>query len=622
MLKSAKFIKLLSQYDLRLVERHLVHSYLQEKQLGFAQSLILTRYFEGFSIVPKLMEEINPWAPKNIKDLESYLELIIPVQDRKLNGAFFTPSYIVDFIINEVKPSYNARNLDPSCGSGAFLIGLAQYYKAAYGKSVRATVIENIYGADILSYNIDRAKVLLALYALEEGEIILQQDFNLYNRDTLRFEWDLTFHNIVGNPPYVKFQDLSPENREFFSKGWETVKGGAFNLYFPFFELGYKLLTDDGKLAFITPNNYFTSLAGEPLRAFFESHKCVYQIVDFSHRKVFDALTYTAITLLNKQLNEGVAYDRLENSQSPKNFLSSLDFSIVDYHSLSSKKWRLLKGTEVEAIRIIENAGTQLGKLFEINVGIATLKDNIFFIDGDNRDGEYYSKTTPKGTFRIEIGITRPVYKISDFKNQDEVDANTRKVIFPYNELNPGVVPISETEMRQSYPECYRYLKSEEQELLARDKGKVEFDPFYVWGRTQGLTKKGLKVVTPTFSQLPRFLKIEQVNSYFTNGYAISFKHQPTSLFAVDTNEIALPENIDVLQKLLNSVVMDYYVKKTSVSIDGGYPCYQKNFIQKFAVPNFNHEEIAAIRDVPQQQADTIFLQKYQLNWLLGNLLL
>jgi len=71
---------------------------------------------------------------------------------------------------------------------------------------------------------------------------------------------------VVGNPPYVKFQDLTDVNRIYLQKHWTTVEGGTFNLYFAFFELGYKLLKVNGKLGYITPNNYFTSLSGEALR--------------------------------------------------------------------------------------------------------------------------------------------------------------------------------------------------------------------------------------------------------------------------------------------------------------------------------------------------------------------
>jgi len=54
-------------------------------------------------------------------------------------------------------------------------------------------------------------------------------------------------------------------------------------------------------------------------------------------------------------------------------------------------------------------------------------------------------------------------------------------------------------------------------------------------------------------------------------------------------------ENIRLVQKILNSIVMHYYVSKTSVSIAGGYPCYQKNFIEKFTLPDFSNEDLKVL---------------------------
>ncbi len=68
---------------------------------------------------------------KDLKLLEKYLELLIPKNDRKVNGAFFTPAYVVDFII-ESTPKNKDKCLDPSCGCGAFLIGLVEYYQKAF----------------------------------------------------------------------------------------------------------------------------------------------------------------------------------------------------------------------------------------------------------------------------------------------------------------------------------------------------------------------------------------------------------------------------------------------------------------------------------------------------------
>jgi adenine-specific DNA-methyltransferase len=614
--------ELIRTQDLNSLEQHLIYSYLTNNKLDFKQSPILIDYFKDFENCPKLYFDTSSLNIATIKELENYLELIIPLNDRKFNGAFFTPDYIIDFIINEIKPQPNDKNLDPSCGCGAFLVGLVDYYKTTFNKAIKEIIKQNIYGSDILLYNIKRTKLILTIYALQKGEILADNDFNLYHQDSLKANWGLTFDNIVGNPPYVKFQDLTDENRSYLAKNWTTVEGGTFNLYFAFFELGYKLLNSTGKLGFITPNNYFTSLAGESLRKYFQQKKCVTRIIDFTHKKVFDAQTYTALTFLNKQENEAITFDRIKNGYSPEEFLPNANGSPNYIKNLNSKKWRLLKTDEQQNIKTIETIGKPIGKLFDICVGIATLKDDVFFIDGSNKKNGYYIKNTDKGSFEIEKDAVKSVYKISDFKTQDEAEQNTRKIIFPYTIKKGVAIAISENDFKKKFPKCYAYLLTEKEALLARDKGKVNFEPFFVWGRTQGLTKIGKKILNPTFSQHPRFLLVNEIDAFFTNGYGLYFKEQESNtLFSEAINPITKLENIDVVQKILNSSVMDYYVTKTSVAIEGGYPCYQKNFIENFTIPELTETEIETIRNLNDIiEIDNFLCDKYQLKVLLGNL--
>jgi adenine-specific DNA-methyltransferase len=615
--------QLIQTHDLVSLEQHLVYAYLNNNKLKFAQSPILKNYFKNFQQNPQLYFDTSSLDISSIKELENYLELIIPVGDRKFNGAFFTPDYIIDFIINEIQPQENDANLDPSCGCGAFLVGLTDYYKRTFKKPIRKIVRENIFGSDILEYNIDRAKLILTIYALQHGEQLKDTDFNLYHQDSLRTNWKMSFDNIVGNPPYVKFQDLTDDNRNYLAKHFKTVEGGTFNLYFVFFELGYKLLKATGKLGYITPNNYFTSLAGEALRKYFQHQKCVTRIIDFSHKKVFDAQTYTAITFLNKQQSDAITYDRIKEQQTPEFFVANANGSLNYLEDLNVKKWRLLKTDEQQNIKIIETIGKPIGKLFEICVGIATLKDEIFFIDGNNKKDGCYIKITNNGVFEIEKEIVKPVYKISDFRTQAEVEYNTRKIICPYNIKNGIATAIPENAFKNKFPKCYAYLLSEKENLLARDKGKVIFEPFFVWGRTQGLTRIGKKILNPTFSQHPRFLLVEEDEGFFTNGYGLYFREQKNNgMFNDLINPITKLENIDVVQKILNSHIMDYYVSKTSVSIEGGYPCYQKNFIEKFSIPELTKKEIEILRSLnDNQDIDGFLLEKYQLNLPVPNLL-
>lgn len=603
------------------IAQYLIYEYAVSKGLNWENSPVLSSFFHSFDF---RKNKFNSLEINSLKELESHLELLIPEKDRKLNGAFFTPNYIVDFIINEVEPKENDRCLDPSCGTGAFLIGLVEYYIKKYNKTIKCIIRENIFGSDILGYNIKRAKILLALFALENGEYLEENDFNLYTQDSLRSEWNEQFDVVVGNPPYVKYQDLSDENRTYLIKEWDTIQSGTFNLYFAFFELGYQLLTPIGRLGYITPNNYFTSLAGKNLRAFFVQNKCVSRIIDFSHKKVFDAQTYTAITFLNKNNNNSILYDRIKDKDTPEEFVAEANGSPNHIGDLNIKKWRLLKTDEQKNIKIIENIGTPIKSLFDICVGIATLKDEVFFVDERKVDDVFLYKNTPHGKFKIEREVTKPVYKISDFKSQDEVKGNSRRIIFPYTIQANHAQAIPETEFSKKYPKCYEYLSSQKEILESRDKGKVKFEPFYVWGRTQGLTKRGRKILNPTFSKYPRFLLVENEEAFFTNGYGIYFRENTNGtqgLFSEFNNLLKSEENIDVVQKILNSYVMHYYVSTTSVSIAGGYPCYQKNFIEKFTIPTLSEPEIQFIRGTTdKKEIDDFLIQKYGIEIQLPNL--
>lgn len=596
--------------EIKQQEQNLLFHYIQKKGLDYSASQLLRDYFDKFTVDIYLQRQFEQHKINGLKDVERLLEVMIPVEDRKLNGAFFTPSYIVDFIIKEVAPEKDNRVVDLSCGCGAFLIGLLEYYKKKWNKSLRAVIRENIFGFDILPYNVERSKILLAIYALQEGEVINESEINIYQADSLRAKWPEQFDCVVGNPPYVKFQDLTDENRIFLSEDWRTLKNGTFNLYFAFFELGYRLLKQGGKLGYITPNNWFTSLSGEPLRQFFQQEKCVRRIIDFNHRKVFDVQTYTAITFLVKAGQDAIQYDRIGDNQQPESFLKLANGSMNQLSSLNPKKWRLLKTDEQETIQRIESSGAPIGQIFDICVGIATLKDEVYFIDSINEEGDYYLKEWSGQTFPIEKAVTRNVFKISDFKNQSEICKNTRRIIFPYRVKAKTAVVIPENEFSKSYPNCYTYFQAVKNTLAQRDKGKSEYKPFYAWGRTQGLTRHGRKLLIPTFSQYPRFLIVDDEEAFFTNGYGLYFRE--SNLFQ---HALGIVDRIDIVQKVLNSTIMHYYVSKTSVSIEGGYPCYQKNFIEKFTLPDFTEQEVAFLRMANDRaEIDNFLIRKYKIN--------
>ena len=607
--------RLIQDYSIEVIESELFLRYLSKQGVDYSASNILSSYFSMFDLGKIPAEFLDLLKIHSFADLENALELLIPETDRALNGAFFTPTRIVDEIISELSPREKDKCLDPSCGSGAFLIGFLRYYEAKSTRSIKEVVSQNLHGADILGYNVRRTKLLIAVYALERGEVIEDADFNIVCQDSLRSDWSKCFQVVAGNPPYVKFQDLSKENRQFLLN-WETINKGTFNLYFAFFELGYSLLTEDGRLGFITPNNYFTSLAGESLRAYFHRTRSISRVIDFNHYKIFDAQTYTCLTFIDKKSHDYIKYSKMLDSDLNM-FLDSDYISAVQIDDLNVKKWRLLRDSEQENIRLLETTGTKLKDLFVINVGIATLKDSLFFVDIDD-DGRCFA-AYENVRYEVEKEITNSIYKISDFSNQKECNSNSRRIIFPYMRMGGKATILQPEQLAQNYPKCRRYFDVIREELATR--GKVELSPFYQYGRSQGLNKTGIRLLTPTFSKYPKFLLVRENDSLYCNGYGLHYKvdfKNGKTLF--DNSPIQDKRNIGTLQRVLNSYVMHYYVFHTSVSIQGGYPCYQKNFIELFSVPDFTQGELDQIRKMSEIELDECLIARYELQGLVPNL--
>lgn len=556
----------------------------------------------------------------DLKSIERVFELLIEPKDRKLNGAFYTPEFIVKYIVDNTIDG-DVKVCDPSCGSGAFLIQAAEKIHKETDKKFITIIENNIYGCDILDYAIRRTKLLLSLFALSHNEDKEEIKFNLICKDSLMADWTKEFHEIfksgdwkdlfgmsengfdvvIGNPPYVRIQDFGIKTKNVLVERWTTANNGNFNLHFPFFELGTKILKKGGKLGYITPNNYFTSLAAEPLRRFLQNNELISKILDFNHLQIFeDVTTYTCITFIEKSKKSYFEYQILEEKDNLKDF-EKIQFSKVFFKNLDSTKWRVLNEEDYENIKIIESIGKPLKEIANIHVGIATLNDKLYFVDGSKERENYFIKEIDNKSFLIEKQITRAIRKISSFENEEEIEEDKMRIICPYTVKNSKAEIIPEEELKKIFPKCYAYLLYVKDELSKRDKGKKIYPVWYAYGRGQGINKVGKKLLTPTFSNKPKFMLDDNEYSLFCNGYAI---FQTKGGY-----------ELKLLQKILNSVIMDYFARKTSVDLEGGYQCYQKNFIESFNIPLFNKEDVAFLQKESEKvKINDFLIRKYGLN--------
>ena len=486
-------IKLLAKYDVPTIEKSLVQIFLDENNLK-SNNKFLNEYLSSFDMIDQ--EDIDKIILKNGEPLtfekfERYFELLFHSKDKKLGGIFYTPAYIAEFIVDEVltdNPDFKV--LDPSCGAGIFnLVSLYKIKEKFPDKSYVDIIENNIYGCDIEPISTNRTKIILILAALLHGEDPEEINFNVITHDSLdkSLKWDEEFPEVfenggfdavVGNPPYIRIQNIPDENKKYLHENWYSMKTGNVDIYYAFIELGLNLLNENGKLGYITPNSHFNTASGKNLRKLLKKNQNIQIVINFDYIKVFkDVNVYTCISILTKKKNPDIKYCKIENELTELNFTEK-DYKIVNYNNLDDNAiWNFLTDFEIDRKYLIENAGSKLIDFCDINVGIATLSDYIYLLND-------YTIEVDGDLFNIEPEICKPIIKASKIHNEEDIKNNTLKIIWPYtNEAK--LIP--ENEMIRKYPNAYNYLKVMKSKLKNRDKGKPNNYEWYAFGMNQSL---------------------------------------------------------------------------------------------------------------------------------------
>ena len=179
---------------------------------------------------------------------------------KKDYGMFFTPEWVVDFMINLIDLSKldksNVAILEPACGLAQFLIGIKRNLPNVF-KSAKLVGVE---------INQDVINCLTSLN--------LENDVKIIKEDYLLWKSEFLFDLIIGNPPYGI---PSPSERYSIKINSDTKKKyksqyttwyGKYNVYGAFVEKSVKLLKPEGQLIFIVPATFMILDEFKKLRTF------------------------------------------------------------------------------------------------------------------------------------------------------------------------------------------------------------------------------------------------------------------------------------------------------------------------------------------------------------------
>lgn len=542
--------------------------------------------------------------PCDLELIIGLFETLLGKENKNENGIVFTPKYIADFIVKNtfqhIKEYHSSISvIDPGCGCGIFLVSAIEYLSDRFNISVDEVIQNNIFGIDIDADNVRRCVLVLKLLSAKHKGNYRKIHTNIKCFDSLKKDWTTEFNTssfcfIIGNPPYVNPHAMSKDTVSFLKANFTTTKKGAFNIFYAFIEQSLEFLDEKGMLGFIVPNNFFTIKSAMDLRQLLQEKESLDTIIDFSDNMVFKPVrTYNCILLLTKTPKKSFRYYVMKKTENIDSFLDNIEYSFMVTAELDKNGWNLVDEITRNNLKKIESKGTSIKSL--IHIGIATLRDAVYLVESDE-NGFY--KIVDNRKVYIENGLVKPIYKIPELKTAATIENAKRYIIFPYIKTKNGYELISEDVFLKKYPKTYNVLLSQKNELDTREKGKCMVKSWFAYGRTQGLNQYGKKLLFPTFASVPKFTYVENEDALFCNGYAV---------FENDSYDL------DVLQKLLNSKIMEYYVANTSYSIDGGYYCYQKKYIEKFTLPKFSSKEIDYIRSASKSDLDDFLWRVYDM---------
>jgi hypothetical protein len=290
----------------------------------------------------KVIEAVEKFHFKEIPTdvLGGVFQKLISPEERHKFGQHYTDENIVDVINAFCVHKGDDVVLDPSCGSGGFLVR-AYYRKFQLDRSLgHHEVLEQLYGCDINPFPAHLATLNLAARNISNADNyprIARKNFFQIRRDAPQFcvlpkatrdasgerEKEIIelpeLDAIVGNPPYVR-QELIPrkaekgtildQSKEYISematRAFPELKlSGQSDLHLFFWPVATQFLREGGWFGFLTSSSWLDVRYGFALQAWILKNFRLVAVMESIDEPWFeDARVKTAVTVLQRCSDE------------------------------------------------------------------------------------------------------------------------------------------------------------------------------------------------------------------------------------------------------------------------------------------------------------------------------
>ncbi|HET56149.1 MAG TPA: hypothetical protein ENN33_13170, partial [Ignavibacteria bacterium] len=396
------------------------------------------------------------------------------------------------------------------------------------------------------------------------------------------------FDVVIGNPPYIGFQEL--HNKEYYNPNYK-VATGKYDIYVLFIELLTKISQGKSHNCLILPHKYLVADFGSGIRQLLSKLKFTNTVIHFGDEMVFeDATTYTCLTFFsfgNKEIN----YARV----SPKELQLNNKFSFISikYELLDGKSWILTSPKVSSILNKITNSGASVTKIFKgIYQGIVSGDNDAFYLYNciEKDDGHLYGYSKLlKTKIKIEREICKPLL---NGKNMDKWsnEFDMTYIIYPYYYQEGKTQLYSEKKIQDSFPLLYTYFKNNKERLSKRGSIKMKYKNWFaLWNPRDIANMTVPKIMTPDVCFGTK-MSIDANGTYFHNDTSYS-------LIKLDNIEV----DYSFLLGVLNSTLIWFFLTQTGNVIRGGYFRFKTNYLEPISIPIHNKKVAIKVSQLVDQ---------------------
>jgi hypothetical protein len=393
------------------------------------------------------------------------------------------------------------------------------------------------------------------------------------------------FDAVVGNPPYVKIQNIRQSNPKLADYATDIFQSstGRFDLYSLFVEKGHQIALN-GNLGYILPNKFFESGAGKGLRKYLMTEgNYPRKILNFGQTQVFDgATTYTCLLFLS---GEGtVEYGKVAGQRDVLN-PKEIPLTQIDSSDLDDGGWILTDPEQRQVMKKMRETGVAVGdRTSFISEGIVSGDNDVMFVDVESWGEEVHTvrSNVADETFPIEAEIARPLRDGDEIERYGSVEAD-QAVIYPYQIEGDESELISENKLEGSYPKAYSYLDDHKKRLADRGSESMNYPAWYaLWCPRDKRIFESSKLLVPDICGRSEFTYDESGGTYVPNSaYSV-----------VPANDSTVEQ--EYLLAVLNSSPTWFYLYHTSPVLRGDYRRFMTSYLSPIPLPDDSQKSMNA----------------------------